>query len=382
LDRRAFLKLSALASAGVLLSRAEWLHRGSGRLVSLPVYHVPKSIPADGSTDVTRDLMKFIASVPDHSRIDFRSNGRYRIEGTVMIPDRHGLRIWGNGATLFATTMGKGGFREKQTRRHLVFLRGSDLRVRYLKIVGVNPRPGVYDSKYEGQHGIAFYGVQGGRARFCTIRNVYGDNVYIDRAIPDNRGIVPSRHIVVDGNVCRGNGRQGMTVVCGEDIVFSNNRLDLVGLTTFDLEPDVIQEWVRGVLVTGNTIGTHGAAFVAGSGRVDDVTVEKNVSSRQCLSVWAANKAVHKTNWVVRGNRSPAVYTSPWLHRFENASRVVMTGNATATNNIAVMLNHAHDVRIHDNVFEGAQAVLHTLKPGDRWYAGPSWDYVEEHNVV
>jgi hypothetical protein len=44
--------------------------------------------------------------VPSGREISFRKGGRYRIEGTLFLRNRHNITIDGNGATVFATAPG------------------------------------------------------------------------------------------------------------------------------------------------------------------------------------------------------------------------------------------------------------------------------------
>src|SRR5438132_1747382 len=97
------------------------------------VIHVPKRIASDGSVNVTAALNKFINSVPNDSAIVFAKHGRYRIDGTILIKGSSGLRIRGNGSTLFARTKGSEG------RRHVRVMGGKDFVIRNMKIVGANP---------------------------------------------------------------------------------------------------------------------------------------------------------------------------------------------------------------------------------------------------
>src|SRR5438067_7537181 len=71
-------------------------------------YNVPATIDSTGTTDVTQKLVDFFASVPDGSTIAFPAGGKYRIEGTLPISNRHNLVFDGNGAEFIARTDGSG----------------------------------------------------------------------------------------------------------------------------------------------------------------------------------------------------------------------------------------------------------------------------------
>ena len=63
------------------------------------VYDVPSTVAKDCSTDVTAQLLTWIASTPNGSTLQFAPGACYRIEGTLEMRGRSGLTFDGNGAT-------------------------------------------------------------------------------------------------------------------------------------------------------------------------------------------------------------------------------------------------------------------------------------------
>src|SRR4051794_30833598 len=61
------------------------------------IYAIPVLIDGTGTTDVTSQLQSFLNGVPDGSTIELPAGGRYRVEGTLTLQDRHDLTIEGNG---------------------------------------------------------------------------------------------------------------------------------------------------------------------------------------------------------------------------------------------------------------------------------------------
>ena len=59
-----------------------------------------------GGADATADLQALIDGTPDGGVVQLEPGGNYRVEGTLVLEDRHDLRIEGNGARIFATTTG------------------------------------------------------------------------------------------------------------------------------------------------------------------------------------------------------------------------------------------------------------------------------------
>ena len=235
-----------------------------------PVAPGPAGIVSDCSVDVTAPLATLIARLPMGATLNLRSGGCYRIDRTLFVQGKRNLTIEGNGATLKAGTLGD------QQRRHLWITGGSGIVVRNLTILGAATTPGVYDATKSFQHGVAISGATGVRIERVTIRNVYGDFVYVGSG-----GGVWSRDVTVTGSTFSGAGRQGVAVVGGQGVVIDGNTLGNVGRSMFDLEPNQV---------------TDGAV---------DVTISNN-STGYARNFWLANGGVglNVRNIVVRGNRA------------------------------------------------------------------------------
>ena len=134
----------------------------------------------------------------------------------------------------------------------------------------------------------------------------------------------------------------------------------------------------------GNTIGTHGAVFLAAKGGapVNDVVVSGNTSQVESLGIQAGNPNTRQSGWVVQGNTSPASARSPRYYGFTGMNDVTVTGNTIVVPDSAVRINDCTDVSVTENDFAGAKTALEVLQPGDRWYKGPSSDYVEQNNTL
>ena len=84
---------SILWSACLMLSVMIGLTTPAGASSSSTV--APSTIDSTGATDVTAELVAFIASVPDGSTISFPAGARYRIEKSLIIEGRHDLTFEG-----------------------------------------------------------------------------------------------------------------------------------------------------------------------------------------------------------------------------------------------------------------------------------------------
>jgi hypothetical protein len=239
---------------------------------------VPSSIATDCSTDVTDALQAWLDHLPDHVTAALRAGGCYRIEGTVVLADRHDLTLAGNGATLKATTVGTGGRLARRQRSQLSIIRSVDITVRDLIVRGANPRAGVglgaYQANLEAQHAFSLHGDDGVTLDRVQAYDVYGDFVYIG-----GTG-TPSRHVTVVRSRFARSGRQGISITDGDDVLITGNEITDVARSVFDLEPNTRADEVRHIRIENNRTGRATNYWLAdkGSGiNVGDVTVSRNV---------------------------------------------------------------------------------------------------------
>ena len=107
----------------------------------------PQSIDATGRADDTKALQAFLNRVPNGRVIQFRRGGRYRVDGTLFLRNRHDLTIDGDGATVFATTRGG------RNRAQWWIKDGSQIVFRNLSVQGANPHGGVGEDAYVAEAG-------------------------------------------------------------------------------------------------------------------------------------------------------------------------------------------------------------------------------------
>jgi hypothetical protein len=137
------------------------------------VYQVPSTIAGDCSTDVSQQLLTWIATVPDNSVLSFSSGACYRIEKTLELTSRNGLTFEGNGATFKATTVGDG------HRPQWRIDEGSNFIFRNMNIDGGNPQGGTFVSTLQWSHGIELLGPSNVEIDHVNVANVYGDCFYV-----------------------------------------------------------------------------------------------------------------------------------------------------------------------------------------------------------
>lgn len=288
------------------------------------VVRVPSSIDPTGRADVTKPLHEFLAHVPNGSTIEFRKGGRYRVEGTLRLRDRHDLTFEGNGATIFATTRGD------RTRSQWRFERGQRIVFHNIVVRGAHPHGGVYEDayqpKYEAQHGFWFAGTRDVLLDHVTVTDVYGDFVYLGR---DDETRTWSQRVTIRWSTFARNGRQGISVTAGRDVRIEHNSIKDTRRATIDLEPNTRSWGAERVVIADNVIGAGRLKFVAagGAGPVNHVQVLRNVLVGHQLSIdVVAPEGTRRTDWLVDGNR-----TDKQAH--QRQIRMVRVDNVVVRNN-------------------------------------------------
>ena len=235
---------------------------------------VPSSIADDCSRDVTAALLQWIASVPNDSSLSFSPQGCYRVDGSLRVVGRSNLTFDGNGATFRAYTTGN------RQRRFFWFVGGSDLVIRNLTVRGANPhagaQPGAYVPALEFQHAFTFAGVTGATLDHVQAYDLYGDFVYIGSG---KNGSDWSRRITIVNSQFARSGRQGISIVAGQNVDIEHDTISDVARTMFDLEPGRLGA-ALGVKIANNTTGAAVNFWLGskgGPGKVGNITITDNV---------------------------------------------------------------------------------------------------------
>jgi Right handed beta helix region len=309
------------------------------------------AIDATGRSDVTVGLQALFDRTPDGGVVQLRAGADYRVEGTLVLEDRHSLRIEGNGARIFATTRGD------RTRSQLQFVGGSNLVVRNLEIQGANPDAGLEEGAYvaelEAQHAIDLHGVSDVELDRVNLHDTYGDFVYLGLRDGDKRW---SQRVWIHDSTFARSGRQGIAMTAASDVVIEDNRFTDMRRATIDLEPNGPSGGANNIHVIDNQVGPGRLLFVAaaGSGPVDWVVIARNRLQGRALYVWieppegnrrqrfwvvdnttdtmAMDEPVQFTRTdgaVVHGNRQP-IEAPDALVRSTDSCGVAVTNNAIA----------------------------------------------------
>ena len=271
-----------------------------------PSVTVPRSIDPTGTTDVTARLNAFLSRQPAGAVVNFPPLAVYRIDGVLRLKDKSNFVLDGNGARLFTSTTG---YRE---RAHLAVDGGQNIVIRELVIKGAHPNPGPdgdYVASLEAQHGIRILGSDGVIVRRTTIKNVYGDFVYLGR---DERSRVatyrrPATNITIVGNTFRGSGRQGIALTNADQVLVKRNDISQIRRSIFDFEPNSSDGTVTNVRIARNVIGRARLnSFAAGGkGVVDNIMIRNNTFVNQPMNAMIKVKeAVSRSNWFFLNNVS------------------------------------------------------------------------------
>jgi hypothetical protein len=308
----------------------------------------PGVIDATGATDVTADLQALIDKTPDGGVVQFEQDGNYRLEGTLVVDERHDVRIEGNGARIFATTTGDA------HRSQIRVSGGSGLKIRDLEIKGANPHAGLGDGAYvselEFQHGISLEGATDVELDRVNIHDTYGDLLYISRH--DDRRV--AERVWIHHSTFARSGRQGIAIVDGRDIVIERNAFTDMRRATIDLEPTAWGWSAENVHIIDNEVGRGRLLFVAaaGVGPINRVVIARNTLRGRDLGVMMKSPEDRRRRhfWVVDNTSDFTAKASPL--RFTRADGVIVHGNRQPMNarDVAlVMAVDSCDVAITDN---------------------------------
>jgi hypothetical protein len=297
------VKLLAAIVPIAIVGAAVGIAAPAGAAVAGPrIATAPASISSDCSRDVSAELTAWIASVPDHSTLEFAPQGCYRVDRTLTIRYRNDLVLEGNGATFRAFTTGRElPPAQARTRSMFSFWKGSNLTLRDVIVRGANPNAGVADNAYvpalEAQTAYVIGGVQGMVLDHVQAYDVYGDFVFVGPA---------TNHLLVENSTFARNGRQGWTIN-GQDIVFRNNAIRMTRRATIDLEPSSATSVTRRVTISNNTIGVGRLYFLANEGRAaptDDISILNNMFVNKAMTIWVNPPAGTRARYRVIGNTS------------------------------------------------------------------------------
>ena len=282
-----------------------------------------------GGTDVSDALQDFVDETPDGSVLCLAAGATYRVDARISISRRSNLTVDGRGARL-----------RSPVARNEAFIsvnEGSGIVLRNLVIEGANAAAGTtgaLDRDLQHGHAFALEAVRSVLIESNTVRRIFGDFVYVGT----NSSLVWSDGVTVRDNDFALNGRMGVAVVAGRNIVVTANSFDKVGMFTLDIEPNAYSPPTGGdnIEFSGNWVGsgTHTNLYsplffgALGSGNTTNVRILNNTLAGQGLRIWVDPMEDHyvRRSFTISGNVSSVSITGPAM-RFTDVAGVTVTNN-------------------------------------------------------
>ena len=282
-------------------------------------------------------MQSFVKSVPNGSTIVFPAGSRYLLGGDgIRLDARRDLVFEGNGATLLGTGC---------TQQDSIFAIGlggpsSNITIRDFSFIGDNAGGGTVNSwsSCEHMHGVAIVRSTGVEIDNVDIRRTRGDCVYIGDSSTGNW----ADDVWYHDSTCRDNGRMGVAIVAGSNVLVERVSFDGIAIHAFDIEPNNALGGATNITFRNNTVGTYytcqcfGGAFFAANGDLDapvrNVVVSDNVVTGGSLrTIVGTSPKVYNGGHPYRDikflrNRSTVTSKGPVL-KFRHVDGLTITGN-------------------------------------------------------
>jgi hypothetical protein len=356
-----------VAIAGAVLVASSVIAVAPPRAVAATTVSVPDTIDRTGATDVTDALTTFFAGLGPGATVELPANGRYRVDGTIVLTNRRDLTVDGRGSTFFAVTDGsgvtppRGGQRAgwPRLRQQWRIRGGANITLHDFTVRGANANggatTGAYVPRLEGQAGIAVQRATGVTLDAVHVTNTYGDAVYVTGR---------ATNVMVRNSTLERTGRQGVAVVSAQHVTIADNVIRDVARSVFDLEPPP-RAVVRDVHLQGNRVGAYGNFLLAAGGAgpgVGDVWLQANqVDGGHGVSVFAgvtrqARTGFHILDNAGTGEARPAGGTGlRGLLQLVNLGQVEVRGNHQRVAGVpAVSADRVCGLTLSGNDFPGA----------------------------
>jgi len=222
-----------------------------------PAYHMPESIARDCSKPVEAEISRFLAKVPNGSKVVFAKDACYGHDLEVLVSDREELTIDGNGSTFKPLTPRRG-----ECRATWRIQAGRNIHLKNMVVRGRNITgfDGPRQPPPEGQcqSAFSFESVQGGSLTNSKAFDTIADPLALQ---PDKRAdggdyckVPPNRDIVIDRFEARNAGRT-VAVTNVDGLTIKNSYFGDIFDNAIDIETDVGCEWSRNIKVLNNRFG-------------------------------------------------------------------------------------------------------------------------------
>ncbi len=332
------------------------------------------TIKYDGS-----DIQEFINQLPDNSIVEFEPDTLV-YEESLIIQSKKNISFRFNGFTIRSKTTGENSkptlsvYRNKwpRNRSHLVINRSDSIEITGLVIWGPHKnggtQPDAYNPKLEAQHAIEIHYSKNILLDKVELSHIYGDGVYINNN---------SSEIQITNARIQKNGRQGIAIVDGHDILIKDCSFDAIRRSHIDLEPNNDKQQVKNVKIVNNTFGGRRLNWIAAGsskGKVGNIVVEDNLMN--CgANIWIGNKTnkFRQGPYVFRNNKSTKLYgtSNGGIWRLIQVDGFVADGNEIMgqelRNMSLIYATRCNDIELGDNeVIYGNNAVKTFYQPKEK----------------
>jgi hypothetical protein len=344
LSRRQLL-YGAMGGAAALLFAPSSLPTAVAAPAKKHQHTVVIDAPTDG-TDATATILRQINRAPDGSIIRFpvgRSQGRYRVDGTLRLINRKRLVIVGPSATDPATIwtdltgqqaghVGRDGI---SSRPHWSLTGCEDIALCYLRVEGPNNVRGADGYPYliasqEPEHAFQFRYCNEILVDRCSSESVYGDGFYIGPA----SGTPTTNIAILQGRV-QSQGRHGAGVVNAAGVLIEGLVVTNGGTSGVDMEPNAPSAAVSDLEISGGQFDVRRVAFSALGSRavsgvyIHDATVTHALVSWPMICV-APGDGGTCSDWRIESNQQTFVSRPHCGVSLTRVSNATITGNTLA----------------------------------------------------
>lgn len=298
-------------------------------------------IDPTGATDVTGLLNAVLAALPNGTTATFPPNGLYRIEGTLMVLNKSGITLDGNGSTFYATTDGTGTASQIRVRSQWRIQMSSNITMRNMVIRGSGTATGptgTYDPKREAQHGIDIQGGFGVLIEHVDIGSVWGDTIDV-AASPAGTGQLPSTDVTIQDSQLADTSRMGLAIVDGERVTVQRNVIARSRRTLIDLEPNAPINGLVFVNILDNQLALTGQGFpvisnAGAAGDVHDLVIDGNqwTGNPKSFRIWIlAPSSARRRNITITNNvgHTAGAQNEPMV-TLANVDQATVSGNTAS----------------------------------------------------
>ena len=367
------LTLSAVALSMLAGATTGAATNGAQAATTGDVVSIPAAVAADCSTNVTRQINSWLASVPDGATALFGRQACYRVDGTLLLRDRRDLTVDGNGALFRAVALPP--TEPKITRQMLLVQGGARLVVRNMRLQGTNPSP-VFDVRREWFPLIELAGPQDVLVDKVTGSNSWGDFVFVTPDVrkvvnSDGTGAVLPQRITVQNSTGRVIGRHAIACNGCENLTVAHNSFSDIGYQVLDIEVEASTWHARDVTFSSNTMSGRIALSVLASGdnvghditRVvvaDNTMLTSGISCAPPIDVYETTTL--RSDFDIVRNQFKTLSNAVRIAGVSGADvsdNTVNVGEAGCTNSrVAVVARNLTSAVLRNNYFPGATRLV------------------------